>query len=98
MTVNPDNITHTIRLIPRYTPVGVLTVSIFDKFTLISSNVANTYTFVNGYLSIEFDYTFSERGNYNLTIDNDSKVMYRGYIFATSQIPQEFKLSQNVYV
>ena len=98
MVLNPNDATHSIRVIPRFTPVGALTVSIFEKFNETSTNVANTYTYVNGYLSIGFDYTFTERDNYRLTIVNDSQILYRGFIFATSQNPQTFKLSENVYV
>jgi hypothetical protein len=98
MVVNPNDTTHSIRVIPRYSPVGALTVSIFGKFDEITSNVTNTYTYLNGYLTIGFDYTFVERDNYRLTIVNNSAIIYRGYIFATSQNPQTFKLSENVYV
>jgi hypothetical protein len=98
MVVNPNDTTHSIREIPRFTPVGALTVSIFGKFNEITTNVTNTYTYLNGYLTIVFDYTFVERDNYRLTIVNNDIIIYRGYIFATSQNPQTFKLSENVYV
>ena len=98
MVVNPNDATHSIRVIPRYTPIGALTVSIFEKYSETLTEVSNTYTYVNGYLTIGFDYTFTERDNYKLTIVNDSQILYRGFIFATSQTPQTFKLSENVYI
>jgi hypothetical protein len=64
MVVNPNDTTHSIREIPRFTPVGALTVSIFGKFNEITTNVTNTYTYLNGYLTIVFDYTFVEPLNF----------------------------------
>ena len=98
MVVIPTNTTHEIRLIPRVNPSNVLIVTIVNEFTEAETILSNTYYINGGYMFVTFDHTFTERDNYRLTISSNSDVIYRGNIFATSQDPQDFKLSQGVYL
>ena len=98
MVVIPTDTTHEIRFIPRTYPETVLVVTIVDEFTEAETILSNTYYINGGYMFVTFDHTFTERDNYRLTISSNSDVIYRGNIFATSQDPQDFKLSQGVYL
>ena len=98
MVVNPNDTTHEIRMIPREYPTEVLVVTIVNEFTEAETILANNYSIDKGYLFVEFDHTFKERDNFRLTISSEGVVIYRGNIFATSQNPQDFKLSQGVYL
>ena len=98
MVVIPTDTTHEIRFIPRAYPENVLIVTIVDEFTEAETILSNNYYIDKGYMFVEFDHTFEERDNYRLTISSDSDVIYRGNLFATSQNPQDFKLSQGVYL
>jgi len=94
--VNPNDTEHTIVLIPRYYPVDAITFSLFNEATQTSENIDNTYTITDGNLSIVFEYTFTENTKFQIKLD-ESEIVYRGKLIATSQIPQDYKLTDNVY-
>jgi hypothetical protein len=95
--VIPSNTTHTLKLIPRLYPSGVLVLSLFNEATQLSEIVENTYLVTDGNMFLEFDFTFIENSKYQITITEDTEVIYRGKLIATSQIPQDYKLTNNVY-
>jgi len=90
--------THTIRLIPRSSPLGAIVVTLRNEFTEAVSEPSNSFVLSNGYLSVTFDHTFLERDRYQFTVSDDSGIIYRGNIFATTQETQNFKLSEGVYL
>ena len=102
--VTPSNTTHTIRVIPRITPVGAMVFTIRNEFKNITYTPSNTYQITNGYLFVTFDFTtFVDRDRFQVTMTEGSSpstdpVVYRGLLFATAQNTQEFKLSQGVYL
>ena len=98
MVVIPTDTTHEIKLIPRVYPSNALIVTIANEFTEAETILSNVYYVENGYMFVMFDFDFTERDNYRLTISSDSDVIYRGNLFATAQDPQDFKLSQGVYL
>ena len=58
---------------------------------------ANTYTYINGVLNTTFDLNVLAEDKFSLTINNQSKIIYKGSIFCTSQDSQDFKLTQGIY-
>lgn len=95
--VIPSNKTHTLKLIPRLYPSGELVLSLFNEATQLSETVENTYLVTDGNMFLEFDFTFIENSKYQIRITEDKEVIYRGKLIATSQKPQYYKLTNNVY-
>lgn len=95
--VSPNNTEHTIKLIPRYYPTTGITMSLFNEATQVSEDVDNTYTITDGNLFLTFEYTFTENQKFQIKLDEDTEIVYRGKIISTTQDPQEYKLTNNVY-
>lgn len=89
--VNPANANHTIIIIPRYYSYGSIVVS-FNNETITS-----TYNLEDGLLSVNFNYDFVEGDKFKIKIKDSGEVLYNGMIFATSQDPQTFKASNELY-
>lgn len=89
--VNPSNANHTIIIIPRYYSYGSIVVS-FNNDTITS-----TYNLEDGLLSVNFNYNFVEGDKFKIKIKDSGEVLYNGMIFATSQDPQTFKASKDLY-
>ena len=95
--VNPNDAEHTIKLIPRYYPIEAITLSLFNEATQISEEVDNTYIVTDGNLFLTFEYTFTENQKFQVKLDEDTEVVYRGKLISTTQDPQEYKVTQGVY-
>lgn len=89
--VNPANTNHDIIIIPRYYS--------YDNIILSFNNeiISCYYTTNDGLLIINFDYDFVEGDKFKIKIKDSGEVLYNGMIFATSQDPQTFKASNELY-
>jgi len=97
IVINPEATEHTITVIPRYYPTDAVTVSVYNEATQQTISLDNTYEIVDGQMFVSFEFEVSENVNYQIAILEDSEVVYRDKIFTTSQVPQEYKLTNNVY-
>lgn len=99
MIINPDNATHTLRVIPRYNPTGSLLLTIKDTTRDIVETVAlSSYAFTTtGGIEFDFDFTATSETRYQLTITEGTEVVYRGIAIATAQDTQEYKLTNDKY-
>ena len=103
--IDPNDTAHSIIVIPRdYTFSVSINLEIFDETTQVRQVVAITnFATSNGYTTINFtdaQYTnvdFYEDGKYQLKVTFGSEVIYRGKMIATSQVPQEYKLTNGLY-
>jgi hypothetical protein len=95
--VNPEDTDHIIDLIPRYYPSDNITLSLFNEATKVTENIDNTYTITDGVLFLSFEYTFTENEKFQIKLSEDTEIVYRGKLIATSQTPQDYKLTNNVY-
>tara|TARA_R110002126_G_scaffold43751_6_gene125418 strand:+ start:1555 stop:1863 length:309 start_codon:yes stop_codon:yes gene_type:complete len=97
--VNPNELNHTIKVIPRYEPCNVLNLSIKDSFKGIDTDMTPTYRYSKGKLSITFDYTFSDEGRYQVSLTDtvSNEVVYRGAFISTTQDTQEYKLTEDKF-
>jgi hypothetical protein len=95
--VNPEDTDHIIDLIPRYYPIKGLYFSLFNEATKETENIDNTYTITDGVLFLSFEYTFTENQKFQIKLSEDTEIVYRGKLIATSQTPQDYKLTNNVY-
>lgn len=93
--VDPQNGTHTIRLIPRFDNPSALQLFLKSESTQEESEVAIVTTGEkNGMQAMTFDFSFSERDKYQIRIMDGAEVYYRGLLFATSQPAQSFKITE----
>ena len=99
MTINPNNETHTLRVIPRYNPLGELTLNVKDTaLNLDQDIVLSSYAYTTtGGIEFDFDLTAVNETRYQLTITEGSEVVYRGIAIATAQETQSYLLTKDKY-
>lgn len=94
--VNPNNTTHVIRLIPR-AYIEPIVLELYNETTQIETIVPNSIVVTDGIISITFDFTFSEGDKYQIKLSNGTEILYRGKLFATTQQPQQYKITEGLY-
>mgnify|MGYP003651489766 FL=1 len=97
MVMNPSNSTHTLSIVTRFYPDNELTVYLYNEATEVTTTPVNTYSVSNGKLKIDFTFTFLEKDRFQVKIEEENEVIYRGILFATSQEPQDYSESEGVY-
>ncbi len=97
MVINPDNTTHTLKVIPRFYPNLDITVYLYNEATQVTETPSNTYNITNGKLNVTFDFTFVNKDRHQIKISEGEKVVYRGKLVTTNQDPQDFKLTDGLY-
>jgi hypothetical protein len=95
--VLPENTEHNLILIPRFYPSDTVVLQLTNEATNAKEDVRNTYTIDNGYMLVNFDYEFTEKQRFSIKIYDESGVVFRGKILATSQETQNYKQTLNVY-
>ena len=95
--LNPNETTHSIILQPRFIPSGDLIVYLTNDITEVVTTLSNSYTYVSGVLIATFDLDVLAEDKFSIKINNQSKIIYKGSIFCTSQDSQDFKLTQGIY-
>lgn len=96
-TVLPIDTTHTIKILPRFYPIDVISLSLFNEGTQVTEVIAATYTISNGIMSVTFDFDFLENAKYQIKISENANIAYRGKLIASSQVPQEYKSANGLY-
>lgn len=96
--VNPNDATHTTTFIPRFETGNALVLYLFNEATQVTSTVANTYTIVDGKARITYSFTFIDKSKYQLHITDGTDTLYRGSVIATIQVPQDYKLTEGLYI
>lgn len=94
--VNPNNVNHTIDLIPRSYVTPVI-LELYNEVTKVTTEVSNVSTLSDGILSLNFDFSFSENDKYQIKVSNGTEILYRGKLIATTQNPQDYKLTKDLY-
>jgi hypothetical protein len=92
-----SNTTHTLVLIPRYYPTGAITLELTEEATQTLEVVANTYSTTDGNLSIVFDYDFTGKDKFAMTLKETNEIVYRGKLVVTDQEPQDYKQTNTLY-
>lgn len=92
--VSPDDTSHSITFIPRYYPTTGMVLTLINEVTKVESIVLNNNSVLDGIVTINFDFTFKERDQYNMIV-SELEIVYRGDIFATSQATQDFDTTKN---
>ena len=100
MIVDPNLSIHTIKIIPRYNPSNVLTLTITDSTLGTTTDVTPVYSMGGDYkLSLVFSYTFLDESSYQLRLTDNvtTEIVYRGLVLATTQVAQKYKQTANRY-
>ena len=97
IVINPNNTAHVIKLIPRFYPTETIVFNLFNEALQTSQNIDNEYLTVNGITSIGFDLECIEFAKYQIKITENNDVVFRGKLFVTSQNPETFKASKDLY-
>lgn len=104
--VNPNNTSHTIKLISRYYPADSLILYLYNEATQVETSIdidligisfVNYYNIVNGYINIDFDFTFSENEKYSIKLADNKDIIYRGKLIATTEETQNYLADNNEY-
>ncbi len=103
--INPNDANHTVKLIARVKDVSTpLDFELYDESERVTESISSdTFSVINGYLIWEFasaDFstiTISSNSTYQLKVSDNSVVIYRGKVFATTQATQEYKLTEGLY-
>ena len=68
---------------------------VITEYSSITSGYTITET--DGYFDVIFDFAFSENDKFEFKVLNSGEVVYHGKLFATSQEPQNYNVTQGYY-
>lgn len=94
----PSNTTHTIALEPRFYPTGTLSLKIVKEGSNTSDTSVPTYTITNGVMFLSFGLVGLEGAKYTIKLTEGTTVVYRCKLFFTSQTPEDYKQTNNLYI
>lgn len=94
--VDPNDLSHSIELIPRTYQEDVV-LDLYNEVTKVETTVVNTSSFSDGIFTINFDFTFAENDKYQIKISKGTEIIYRGKLIATTQEPQKYKLTKDLF-
>lgn len=105
--VNPNNTTHQLKLIPRYysdseTISLVLYNESSQEETIIplanpAFSFSNNFVFLEDFLQVNFNFTFLEGNRFQFKIVDNTEIVYRGKLIATTQETQNYLTDKNEY-
>lgn len=95
--VDPSNASHTLLFVPRYYPDTAVVLELTNEVDRVEVEPSTGYCITDGKMSIVFAYTFVEGDKFKIKITEGDSVVYRGKLFATSQDPQQYKLTEGLY-
>lgn len=97
IAVNPENTKHSFNIIPRYYPTGEFTFQLYNEVTKKTETIKHTFTLTDGIMNIIFEMNFTENQKFQIKLEG-SEIIFRGKMISTSQEPQDYKQSNNLYI
>ena len=97
IVVNPEDTNHTFDIIARYYPADIV-FNLYNEVTQVSEIVNQLFVVNDGVMTVSFSYTFTEQAKYQIKLTDENGVVFRGKLIATSQTPQDYKQTNNIYV
>lgn len=95
--VNPNLPTHSINIIPRYYPSDLIILVLYNQATQQEENLGADYVLDNGILTFSFDFLFENNSKYQYKLIEDTEIVYRGKIIATTQETQNYLTDKDEY-
>ena len=87
----------TITIIPRYNVPYITVILLNEETQVLNQYEIEDLVYLNGYLTIPFDFECLEGQSFNLEIKDGDNVLFRGKAFATDEEDLEnYKLSKNL--
>ena len=103
--IDPNDSTHVIKIILRDSLSISADLFIYDESTRVEDSFALSQVYLDGETTVTFlaanypNIDFTEDSTYQIKIEVDPKnVFYRDKMIATSQTPQDYKLTANEYI
>ena len=94
----PSNTSQSIVLEPRFYPTSAIVLELYNESTKETLTLVNSYFVVDGVMTVLFDLDTLEGDRFQIKIKEGVNVVYRGKAFATDQSPQDYKLSNGLYI
>jgi len=94
----PTNSTHTISILPRIYPSGILSLKIVKEGVNTFATSTPTYTIANGLLILTFALVGLEGEKFTIKLTEGTTVVYRCKLFFTAQTPENYKQTNNLYI
>lgn len=88
--------TQRITFIPR--ELNATSIVLRNETTNIETTINTNFYLENYYLIAETVFDLKENTFYNITIYNNSDVVYKDKIFCTNQIIEDFTVNENQYI
>jgi hypothetical protein len=98
IVVNPDNTEHSFKIIPRYYPTLAFKFDLYNEVTQITEVIVHTFSVTDGIMQIEFEKEFTEQQKFQIKLEDANGIIFRGKMIATSQQPQDYKQTNDLYV
>ena len=95
--IDPTDTSHELKIVPRYFPDDTIVVTLKNEVTKTEYTPTPTYRILNGFMYVSFTYTFTNKDKYEIKITEGTSVVYRGKIHATTQTPQDYKITNGLY-
>lgn len=94
----PSNTSQIMIIEPRFYPSSGIVLELYNEATKETLTIVNSYLVLDGVMTVLFDLETNEGDSYQVKILEGTEVVYRGKAFATDQVPQDYKLSNGLYI
>jgi hypothetical protein len=98
IVVNPENTEHSFKVIPRYYSITGVIFELYNEVSKQTETIDCDITSNDGIMTIEFEKEFTEQEKFQIKLKDNTGVIFRGKLIATSQTPQNYKQTNNIYV
>ncbi len=98
--LDPNTTTHTLKIIPRFYPIGDVSLEVVNEETKGVDTYIITPVVSKGYMYLEFEKTFQEASGWRVKIAAADEIVYRGKLFVTARVPdtQEYKTTKDIFL
>lgn len=88
--------TQRITFIPR--ELSATSIVLRNETTNIETTISTNFYLENYYLIAETVFDLKENTFYNITIYNNSDIVYKDKVFCTNQVIEDFTVNENQYI
>ncbi|AWH84934.1 hypothetical protein HYN59_07245 [Flavobacterium album] len=98
--LNPNNTTHTLKIIPRFYPLSDVVLELVSEEREPGSTITILPTISNGYMFLQFDKAFKNATNWQVKVTGGNEIVYRGKLLVTSQASdtQNYKTTKDIFL
>ena len=105
--VNPNNTSHELKIVPRYySNSESLNIVLYNESSQVSTIInlvsslfsfTNNFNFLEDFLIVKINFSFEYNSRYQYKILDDTEIVYRGKIIATTQETQNYLTDKDEY-